>query len=111
MAFDEGLAERVREVLGADPSISERTMFGGLCFLTDGNMCFAILGNELLVRVGPDGYATALHLPNAREMDLTGRPMGGMVVFDPEGLAEDGDLAAWLERGRSFAGSLPPRYP
>ena len=109
MAFDEGLAERVRELVGADPTVSEQRMFGGLCFLTSGNMCFGILGSEILVRVGPDAYPAALQRPHAREMDMTGRPMRGMVMVGSEGIAEDGDLRRWLQQGLAFAGALPPK--
>ena len=111
MPFDEGLAERIRSTTGADPSMSERKMFGGLCFMSDGNMCFGVLGDEIMVRVGPDAYAEALLLPHAREMDFTGRSMRGMVYVDPEGIAEDEDLEEWLRRGLEFARSLPPKRP
>jgi TfoX/Sxy family transcriptional regulator of competence genes len=66
MAFDEGLAERVRH-LGVEPGLSERKMFGGLCFLLNGNMSYGIVGNELMVRVSPAAYLEALALPHARE--------------------------------------------
>jgi hypothetical protein len=109
MAFDEGLAERVRGLVGQDPSLTERRMFGGLCFMISGNMCFGIVGSELMVRVGADAYVGVLALPHAREMDFTGRSMRGMVYVAEDGIAEDDDLAAWLARGLAFAGSLPPK--
>jgi TfoX/Sxy family transcriptional regulator of competence genes len=109
VAFDEGLAERVRGLLGSDPRLSERKMFGGLCFMTGGNMCCGVMGDLLIVRVGPDAYAEALGEPHARPMDFTGRAMKGVVYVDPEGLAEDEDLDRWLERGLDYAGSLPPK--
>ncbi len=109
MAFDEGLAERVRDLAGSKQGLSERKMFGGLCFLLDGNMSFGVVGSELMVRVGPDAYAEALGLPHAREMDFTGRSMRGMVFVSHDGIAEDEDLEEWLRRGMAFAGSLPPK--
>jgi len=109
MAFDEGLAERIREHTETDPSISEQKMFGGLCFMSGGNMSFGVLGNEIMVRVGPDAYAAALELPHAREMDFTGRSMRGMVYVDADGISEDGDLRVWLQRGLTYARSLPPK--
>jgi TfoX/Sxy family transcriptional regulator of competence genes len=109
MAFDEGLAERIRSLTRGDPSISERKMFGGLSFLSSGNMCFGIVGSEIMVRVGPAAYQTALRLPHAREMDFTGRSMRGMVYVDSEGIAEDDDLEAWLRRGLGYAESLPAK--
>ncbi len=111
MAIDEGLAERIREDTDTDPSISERKMFGGLCFMSDGNMSFGVIGSEIMVRVGPDAYAAALELPHAREMDFTGRSMRGMVYVDADGISEDDDLHVWLERGLTYARSLPPKHP
>jgi hypothetical protein len=84
-------------------------MFGGLCFLLSGNMSFGIVGSELMVRVGPDAYPEALTMPNAREMDFTGRSMRGMVYVSEDGISEDEGLEKWLERGMAFAASLPPK--
>jgi TfoX N-terminal domain len=109
MAFDEGLAERMRDLLGPAPGLSERKMFGGLCFLLRGNMSFGVVGSELMVRVGPDAHAEALGLPHAREMDFTGRSMRGMVFVSEDGISEDENLEDWLQRGMAFAGSLPPK--
>lgn len=109
MAFDEGLAERIRERVGPRMGVTEKKMFGGLCFLLDGNMCFGIVGSELMVRVGADAYDDALALPHAREMDFTGRSMRGFVFVEADGFSEDEDLAAWMERGLAHASSLPPK--
>ena len=109
MAYDEGLAERIRERTTGRYALAERKMFGGLCFLLDGNMAFGIVGSELMVRVGKDGYDDALAQPHAREMDFTGRVSKGMVYVAEDGLGEDEDLDAWLDRGAAFAGSLPPK--
>ena len=109
MAYDEGLAQRIREVLEDREDVSEKQMFGGAVFLLSGNMCCGVVGDELMVRVGPDGYPDALSQPYAREMDFTGRPMRGMVYVGVDGIAEDEDLAAWIERGISFAASLPAK--
>ncbi len=86
-------------------------MFGGLCFMTHGNMCFGILGSEIMVRVGPEAYEAALALPHARQMDFTGRSMKGMVYVDADGISEDADLESWLARGLGFARTLPPKAP
>ena len=109
MAFDEGLAERVRDAINDEPGISERKMFGGLCFMSNGNMCFGIVGSELMVRVGRAAYVECLALPNAREMDFTGRSMRGMVYVDEQGISEDTDLRAWMLRGLAYARSLPSK--
>ena len=91
--------------------MSERKMFGGLCFMSSGHMSFGILGDEIMVRVGPDAYVDALQLPHAGEMDFTGRSMRGMVYVDSNGLSEDEDLKTWLLRGLAYAQSLPPKRP
>jgi len=109
MAFDEGLAERIRHVMHADPAVTDRKMFGGLCFLVNGNMCFGIVGSDLMVRVGPDAYVDALAQPHAREMDFTGRALRGTVYVEPAGVGEDDDLRAWLRQGLEFARALPPK--
>ena len=109
MAYDEALADRIRELTAEDPGIDERKMFGGMAFLLDGNMGVGIVGEELMVRVGPDGWADALAQPHTREMDFTGRSMKGFVFVGPDGVAEDADLQAWVDRGLAFAGSLPPK--
>jgi TfoX/Sxy family transcriptional regulator of competence genes len=108
MAYDEGLAERIRSVLGADGA-TERKMFGGVAFLCDGNMAVGIVGDELMVRVGKERFADALAEPHARVMDFTGRPSKGMVYVGVEGFAEDDDLRAWIDRGIAYARSLPPK--
>lgn len=109
VAFDEGLAERIRTLLGGDANVYERKMFGGLAFLHQGNMACGILGDELMVRVGPKAWADALSQPHAREMDFTGRSMKGMVYVGVDGFSEDDDLEAWVNRGISFARSLPAK--
>lgn len=109
MAYSEELGERVRGVLGLRDGVGERRMFGGLAFMVNGNMCCGVLGEELMVRVGPDEYERALAEPYAREMDFTGRPMRGMVMVGAEGVAEDESLADWVERGFEFAVSLPSK--
>lgn len=109
MAFDEGLAERIRSLSATALGMAERKMFGGLAFMIDGNMAYGVIGSELIVRVGPDAFDDALAQPHARVMDFTGRPSRGMVYVADSGIAEDADLVAWLDRGLAFAGSLPPK--
>ena len=109
MAFDEGLAERVREVLDDEELVAEKKMFGGLCFLLGGNMCCGIVGEELMLRVGPGAYETTLARKYAREMDFTGRSLRGMVYVHTDGLAEDDQLAEWVGIAVGFAGQLPAK--
>ena len=108
MAYDEGLAERIRDRTDDRPAMSERKMFGGLCFMLDGNMCFGIVGSEPWHRVEAASYEQMLAQPHARD-ELTGRSMKGMVYVEEAGLSEDDELDTWLARGMSYASSLPPK--
>ena len=109
MAYDEGLAQRIREALADDAGLSERRMFGGVAFMLHGNMAVGISGDELMVRVGPEAYDEALAQPHARVFDMTGRVMRGWVVVAAEGIADDGALGEWVQRGADYALSLPPK--
>ncbi|MEV6291484.1 TfoX/Sxy family protein [Streptomyces sp. NPDC051896] len=109
MAYDEGLAERIRERLGTDPGITEKRMFGGIGFLHRGNMAVGVTGHDLIVRVGPEAMDAALTRPGARNFDMTGRPMRGWVVVAGSAVAEDEVLGRWIGEGHAFAASLPPK--
>ncbi|WP_151481707.1 TfoX/Sxy family protein [Streptomyces albicerus] len=109
MAYDEGLAERIRERLGAEPDVTEKRMFGGIAFLHRGNMAVGVSGDDLMVRVGPDATDTALSRPGTRVFDMTGRPMRGWILVAGSALAEDDVLGDWVDEGHAFAASLPPK--
>jgi hypothetical protein len=109
MAYDEALAERVRQQLAAEPAVTEKAMFGGLAFLLDGKMAVGLSGDELMVRVGPNASDGALARPHTRPFDMTGRPMKGWVLVEPDGVAGERDLAVWVARGVEFARSLPAK--
>ena len=109
MAYDEDLADRVREQLASEPALMEKAMFGGLAFLLEGNMAVGLSGDELMVRVGPDASDDALARPHTRPFDMTGRPMKGWILVAAEGVAEKRDLSAWVARGVDFARSLPAK--
>ncbi|HEY5977554.1 MAG TPA: TfoX/Sxy family protein [Solirubrobacterales bacterium] len=108
MAFDESLADRIRDVLVARSNVSERKMFGGIAFMVAGNMACGVIGDDLMVRLGPDAEK-ALEEPHTRPMDFTGKPMMTTVYVDPEGTGADEALAQWVEAGAEFAASLPPK--
>lgn len=108
MAYSEPLADRIRELLGARADLTERKMFGGIAFMLGGNMAVGVIGDELLVRLGPDGER-ALAEPHTRPMDFTGRPMKTSILVEPEGTVGDADLASWVEAGAAYAESLPPK--
>ena len=109
MAYDEELAERVREQVAAERGLAEKAMFGGLAFLLDGNMAVGLSGDELMVRVGPDRSAAALARPHTRPFDMTGRPMKGWILVGPDALGGEPELAGWVSEGVAFARSLPPK--
>ncbi len=109
MAYNEELALRIRQSIGMQTGVTERKMFGGLCFMVHGNMLGGVMGDEIIVRVGAERYEDALKQPHAREMDFTGRPMRGFVVVASEGIASDERLDEWVQRGAQFATSLPPK--
>ena len=109
MAFDEGLAERIRGVLDARADVDERKMFGGIAFLVSGNMACGVMSEDLMVRM-ERAAADALETePGARRFDMGGRPMKGWLLVAPEATADDGDLERWVRRGEEFAASLPPK--
>ena len=110
MAYDERLADRVRDILAGDPAPSERKMFGGLAFMLDGNMCCGIVGDRLMLRLGADLAEQALERTHVYPMDFTGRPMTGMVYVAPEGLRGKA-LRTWVEQATGFARTLPPKRP
>ncbi len=109
MAYDEGLAHRIREVLSEQPGFVEKKMFGGVGFMLQGNMACGVNKENLIVRVGPKKYESALAGSNTRPFDLTGRPMKGWVVIEPDGYESDNALTDWVQQGVDFALSLPPK--
>jgi TfoX/Sxy family transcriptional regulator of competence genes len=110
MAYDEELADRVRAQLPAGEAITEKRMFGGLAFMLGGNMAVGVRGDGLLVRVGPDGAQDALAQPHASIPVMGSRAMSsGWIAVDAAGVATDPAVAAWIQRGVSFARTLPPK--
>ena len=109
MPYDERLAERVRKALRRRRGIAERKMFGGICFLINGNMACGVLDKELMLRLGKPGAAEALRHPHTREMDFTGRPLKSMVYVRREGLRSKVALEKWVRLAADCARSLPPK--
>lgn len=109
MAYDEGVAERLRDIFNGQPDIIEKKMFGGIAFMHAGNMCCGIVNDVLMARVGSENYAKALARQHAREMDFTGRSMKGFVYVDPAGFAEDRQLRQWIDLCMQFTSTLPAK--
>ena len=109
MAYDEGLAERIRGILADRHDVSEKRMFGGIAFMVRGHMSVGVVKDDLMVRVGPEAHAELVRQPHARPMDFTGRPMKGFVYVDSPGLEAEVDLEGWVGHGLRYALSLPAR--
>ena len=108
MAYNVDIAARVQKVLEGREGLTQRKMFGGIAFMLNGNMCCGVTNDDLMVRVGADGLEDALGQPHARPMDFTGRPMKGFVFVDISAV-RDRVLRQWVQRGVTFAESLPAK--
>jgi len=110
MAYDEDLAHRLRELLGADPEVTGRRMFGGLAFLVAGHMAVAASGQGgLMVRVAPAETDTLLAIPHVHSFQMRGRTMRGWLRADARGVQTRRQLALWVRRGVAYARSLPSK--
>jgi TfoX/Sxy family transcriptional regulator of competence genes len=110
VAYDEDLANRIRELIAREPDVTEQRMFGGLAFLVGGNMSVAASGQGgLMVRVDPDDTNALLAKPHTRPFEMRGRPMQGWLRVDAEGVRSKRQLEPWVKRGVAFARSLPPK--
>ena len=110
MAYSEELADRIRESLGDAADVTERKMFGGLAFLIGGHMAVAaVSGGGLMVRVDPTESDDLVATTSAEPMEMRGRTMRGWLRVEADDVSGDDELARWVERGRSYARSLPPK--
>ena len=109
MAFDESLAARIRDALARKKGVEEKKMFGGVGFLLHGNMLVGVWKDSLIARIGPDEGDLALRQPHVKEFDITGRAMKGWVMVGPEGVENDEQLTAWIERATRFVRTLPAK--
>jgi TfoX/Sxy family transcriptional regulator of competence genes len=110
VAYDEELADRIRKLIGDEPGLTERKMFGGLAFLIDGNMSVSASGQGgLLLRVDPDQTDALLDDPHAESFVMRGRAMDGWLRVSPEGVSSDDELERWVRLGVACARSLPPK--
>jgi hypothetical protein len=108
VGYDEQLAERIRQLVGTEPGLTEQKMFGGLAFLIGGNLAIAASGEGgVLVRVDPEQSETLVAKTSARPMEMRGRQMRGWLRVDAEDVGTKRELAKWVERGTSYARSLP----
>ena len=110
VAYDEDLANRIRELVEGQPDLTEKKMFGGLAFLIGGNMAVAASGQGgVMVRVDPAASDTLVATTKARLVEMRGRPMQGWLRVDPEHLRTTRQLARWVRLGTAFARTLPAK--
>ena len=109
MPYDEALAERVHDLMSSRAGAVEKRMFGGVCFMLNGNMCCGVVRDRLMLRLGPEGAAQALRQPHTEPMDFTGKPMKTMVYVVPAGYTDDADLEPWVETAIQFVETLPAK--
>ena len=110
MSYDEDLAHRIRELVGSEPGLTEKKMFGGLAFLIGGNMAVAAsVQGGLLVRVDPGASDGLVATTSARTMEMRGRSMKGWLRVDSDEVRSKAELSKWVELGTTYARSLPPK--
>ena len=110
VAYDEDLANRIRELLAAEDAVTEKRMFGGLAFLVAGNMAVAASGQGgLMVRCDPDDTDELVAKPHASRMVMRGRAMDGWLRLESEGVRTKRQLEPWVKRGVAYARDLPPK--
>lgn len=97
MAYNEKLANRIREALADEADVEEKFMFGGVCFMVKGKMCLGVVGEEIMCRINPANEEEALEMTGSRPMDFTGRPMKGYVFVSEEGLKKKRDFEYWVK--------------
>jgi TfoX/Sxy family transcriptional regulator of competence genes len=106
MAFDETLAARIRLALRRKKNIVEKKMFGGVCFLLNGNMLVGVWKDSLIARLGPDQGEDALLEPHVKAFNITGKPMKNWIMVEPEGVEDDEQLKNWIQQAVKFVGNL-----
>ena len=109
MAYSDSLARRVRDLVAKRRGMNEKNMFGGVCFLLNGNMLVGVWKDSLIARLGPDQGDKALTEPNVVEFDITGRPMKGWVMVESDGVESDERLNDWIQRAEEFVSTLPKK--
>lgn len=109
MAYSESLARRVRDVIAMRRGVAEKKMFGGVGFLLNGNLLVGIWKNSLIARLGPKQAEQALQEPHVVEFDITGKPMKGWVMVEPDGIENDDQLREWIQRSVEFVSTLPKK--
>lgn len=111
MSYDTTLEEYIEEAVAGWRGIEKQKMFGGLCYLMNGNMCFGVWKNFLIVRMAPEAAREKLKGEGVRQFDITGKPMKGWVMVGKSIWEKKKDLIKWMETGKSYALTLPAKKP
>ncbi len=109
MAYSKSLVERIRHLVSRQRGVTEKKMFGSVCFLMNGNLLVGVWKDSLIARVGRDAYEAALQEEHVRVFDVTGRPMTGWVIIEPDGIDSDHQLKHWIEQATLFVRTLPAK--
>jgi hypothetical protein len=109
MAYDEALAQRLRDALAGREGLIEKKMFGGLAFMLHGNMCVGVMGEELMARVDPARFDEVVVRPGAHPFAMGGRSMAGWVLVDSAQIGDPQTLAAWIDEADQFVKTLPKK--
>jgi hypothetical protein len=109
MPYSKSLAARIRQTLAQQKGIVEKKLFGGVAFLLHGNMLVGVWKDSLIARLGPEQRAKALAEHYVKEFDVTGRPIKGWVMVEPDGIENDGQLGQWIGRAGEYVVTLPPK--
>jgi TfoX/Sxy family transcriptional regulator of competence genes len=107
MAYSKSLVERIRHLVSRQRGITEKKMFGCICFLLNGNLLVGVWKDSLIARIGKDAYEAALQEEHVKEFDVTGRPMKGWVMVEPDGIDSDHQLSYWIDQAKDFVRTLP----
>ncbi len=111
MSYNLELEKRITKILKAKRKIEIKNMFGGICFMHNGNMLCGIDKNKLMVRVGPEQYESVLKMKYAKVMDITGKPMKGFIFVNEDGFKSETNLKKWIQLGLNFTEGLPHKKP
>ncbi len=108
MAYNEKLADHIREILAGQPEIEEKQMMGGVVFMVDDKMCAGVFKDEMMARIDPDVYEDALEKHGCHPMNFTGKPMKGWVLISPEGIDKVKDFEYWIGLALDFNKKAKP---
>jgi hypothetical protein len=109
MPYKEGIDIRIQSVVSEWKNSTSKKIFGGVCYLLNGNMVAGVYKDFLILRLGEDETKAAMAMPHVKPFDITGRPMKGWVMVEEEGFKNGEELSAWLDKARAFVEKLPPK--